>query len=328
VSASRALVTGGWGFIGSHLVERLVARGDEVTVLDVVPPPEHLSFAKDCKNVVIDVRDQSAVTGAITSGVDLVFHLAAVVGVDRYLAHPLDVIDINFTGTRNVLEAAFQAGAKVVMASTSEVFGKSPDVPWREDSDRLLGATSADRWAYSSAKALAEHLTLAFVRQHGADATIVRYFNVYGPRQRPAYAISRSVHRALNGLPMVVYDHGNQTRSFTFVDDAVEGTLLAGRSSAAGGEIFNLGSMVETTVADVVDLIAKLTGSGSTLGVDTRERLGVSYEDLMRRVPDSTKARTVLGWVCETELQEGLVKTIDWARGNPWWLGLTDSGAG
>jgi dTDP-alpha-D-glucuronic acid decarboxylase len=327
VSASRVLVTGGWGFIGSHLVERLIAGGDEVTVLDGAPPPGHLSFAKDCEHVVVDIRDRSMVTAAITSAVDVVYHLAAVVGVDRYLARPLDVIDVNFTGTLNVLEAATQSGARVVMASTSEVFGKNPDVPWREDSDRVLGPTSADRWAYSSSKALAEHLTLGYVRQRGADATIVRYFNVYGPRQRPAYAISRSVHRALNGRALVVYDQGKQTRSFTFVDDAVAGTLLAARSPDAVGEIFNLGNMVETTVGEVVELVANLTGSSSIVEVDTRERLGSSYEDLMRRVPDSTKARDVLNWKCETQLEDGLAKTIDWARANQWWLDLADSGA-
>jgi dTDP-alpha-D-glucuronic acid decarboxylase len=327
VSASRVLVTGGWGFIGSHLVERLIAAGDEVTVLDGAPPPGHLSVAKDCEHVVVDIRDRSMVRAAITSAVDVVYHLAAVVGVDRYLARPLDVIDVNFTGTLNVLEAATQSGAKVVMASTSEVFGKNPDVPWREDSDRVLGPTSADRWAYSSSKALAEHLTLGYVRQRGADATIVRYFNVYGPRQRPAYAISRSVHRALNGRALVVYDQGKQTRSFTFVDDAVAGTLLAARSPDAVGEIFNLGNMVETTVGEVVELVAKLTGSSSIVEVDTRERLGSSYEDLMRRVPDSTKARDVLNWRCETQLEDGLAKTIDWARANQWWLDLADSGA-
>ena len=327
MSASRVLVTGGWGFIGSHLVERLIAGGDEVTVLDGAPPPGHLSVAKDCEHVVVDIRDRSMVRAAISPTVDVVYHLAAVVGVDRYLARPLDVIDVNFTGTLNVLEAATQSGAKVVMASTSEVFGKNPDVPWREDSDRVLGPTSADRWAYSSSKALAEHLTLGYVRQRGADATIVRYFNVYGPRQRPAYAISRSVHRALNGRALVVYDQGKQTRSFTFVDDAVAGTLLAARSPDAVGEIFNLGNMVETTVGEVVELVAKLTGSSSIVEVDTRERLGSSYEDLMRRVPDSTKARDVLNWRCETQLEDGLAKTIDWARANQWWLDLADSGA-
>lgn len=327
MTGSRVLVTGGWGFIGSHLVERLVADGDEVTVFDAGGPPPDLTVAGECRHLQGDIRDQSQLAAAVAAGVDVVYHLAAVVGVDQYLARPLDVIDINFTGTRNVLDAATRAGAKVVIASTSEVFGKNPHVPWREDSDRVLGPTSADRWTYSSAKALSEHLTLGFVRQHGTLATIVRYFNVYGPRQRPAYAVSRSVHRALNGLPMVVYDRGRQTRSFTFVDDAIRGTVLAAASPQAAGEIFNVGSMVETTIGDVIDLIAKLTGSTSVVEVDTRQALGKSYQDLDRRMPDSGKARQMLGWECVTSLEEGLTRTIDWARANPWWLSLPDSGA-
>jgi len=326
---SHAVVTGGCGFIGGHLVERLIARGDEVTIFDGAPPPAHQKVAREhARFVQGDVRDPQQLATVIDSRVDEVYHLAAVVGVDQYLARPLDVIDINFGGTRNVLQVAAAADAKVVLASTSEVFGKNPDVPWREDSDRVLGSTSAARWAYSSGKALTEHLTFAFVRQHGLRATIVRYFNAYGPGQRPGFVVSRSVHRALNGRPMVVYDEGRQTRCFTFVEDAIEGTLLAAASEKAVGEAFNIGSMVETTIADAVDLIAKLTGSEEPVtNVDTSERLGSSYEDLLRRIPDNTKARTLLGWNCGTTLEDGLAKTIEWARNSPWWLALPDSGA-
>ena len=324
---NRVLVTGGCGFIGSHLVERLIARGDEVTVFDAASPPSHQGTARDhARFIEGDVRDADRLAEAV-AGVDVVYHLAAVVGVDHYLARPLDVIDINFSGTRTVLDAAARAGARVVMASTSEVFGKNATVPWREDSDRILGPTSADRWAYSTSKALTEHLVFAFACQHGLDATIVRYFNVYGPRQRPAFIVSRSVHRALNRLPMAVYDQGRQTRCFTFVDDAVDGTLLAAASPRAAGDVFNIGSMVETTVRDTIDLIAKLTGPDTTIvHVDTKAKLGPAYEDLSRRVPDSTKARTELGWVCETPLADGLNRTIEWARENPWWLAVPDSG--
>jgi UDP-glucose 4-epimerase len=227
-----------------------------------------------------------------------------------------------------VLELAHRVGAKVVLSSTSEVFGKNPAVPWREDSDRVLGPTSADRWSYSSGKALAEHLAFAFARQHGLAATIVRYFNVYGPRQRPAYLVSRSIHRALNRRPPVVYDGGGQTRCFTFVDDAVEATILAGTDPSAVGESFNIGSMAETTVGDVVRLVAELSGLDSgRVQVDTGERLGQHYQDLARRVPDNGKARALLGWTCDTALRDGLVKTIEWARSSPWWLNLPDSGA-
>lgn len=327
---SRVVVTGGSGFVGSHLVERLIERGDEVTVFDGAPPPEHQALARQhARHVRGDVLDTERLAQAITRGVDVVYHLAAVVGVDQYLSRPMDVIDINFTGTRNVLELAERAGARVVLASTSEVFGKNPAVPWREDSDRVLGPTVSDRWAYSTSKALAEHLVFAFASQHGLPATIIRYFNVYGPRQRPAYIVSRSIHRALNGRPMVVYDRGGQTRCFTFVDDAIDGTILAGTHPKAVGESFNIGSMAETTVGEVVRLVAELTGAQAPAEqVDTRERLGPAYEDLDRRVPDNTKARSLLGWSCDTSLRDGLARTVEWARENPWWLALQDSGAG
>lgn len=326
---SRVVVTGGCGFIGSHLVEQLVARGDDVTIFDGTPPPAWQETAREHAQFIQgDILDRKALDAAITSDVDVVYHLAAVVGVDNYLARPLDVIDVNFTGTRNILDRATDAGAKVVVASTSEVFGKNPAVPWREDDDRVLGATAADRWTYSSSKALSEHLTFAFVRQRGLDATIVRYFNAYGPRQRPGFIVSRSVHRALNDKPVVVYDGGLQTRCFTYIDDAIAGTLLAADSPRSSGEAFNIGSMTETTIGEAADLIVKLAGPDTELHhVDTSVQLGRSYEDLARRVPDNTKARTVLGWTPETSLEDGLTKTIDWARQSQWWLSLNDSGA-
>ncbi|AYY12655.1 NAD-dependent epimerase/dehydratase family protein [Actinobacteria bacterium YIM 96077] len=328
MSGSRAVVTGGCGFIGSHLVERLITRGDRVTIFDGAPPPEHHALAREnAEYVKGDIRDKERLAEAITADVDVIYHMAAVVGVDQYLAQPLDVIDTTFSGSRNVLELASRSGAKVILASTSEIFGKNPTVPWPEDGDRVLGPTFADRWVYSSSKALAEHLTFAFARQHDIDATIIRYFNVYGPRQRPAYIISRSIHRALNGRSMVVYDEGQQTRCFTYVEDAVEGTTLAAASPEASGEVFNIGCMVETTVREAVGLIATLTGSDAEIvSADTRARVGTSYEDLARRIPDNTKARNVLDWQCTTTLRDGIAATIAWARNNPWWLALPDSG--
>lgn len=325
---SRTVVTGGCGFIGSHLVERLVARGEEVTVFDGASPSENLPTRGHARYVAGDIRDPDQLAKVITPGVDVIYHLAAVVGVDQYLARPLDVIDINFSGTRHILELAARTGAKIVVASTSEIFGKNPAVPWKEDGDRVLGPTTAARWTYSSSKALTEHLTFAFVGQHGLDATVVRYFNVYGPRQRPAYVVSRSIHRALNGRAPTMYDQGHQTRCFTYVADAVEGTMLAAATPAATGNAFNIGSMQETTVGEAIELITKLTGYDAPAApVDTAEKLGPAYQDLLRRVPDTTKARTLLGWNCDTTLPDGLSRTIEWARANPWWLALPDSGA-
>lgn len=330
MSARRIVVTGGCGFVGASLVERLVARGDEVTVFDAAPAPAGMDaeIRKHIRFVPGDICDAGALARVIEPGVDAVFHLAAVVGVDRYLSRPLDVIDTNFSGTRNVLDLAARAGSRVLIASTSEIFGKNPDVPWAEDGDRVLGPTTADRWVYSSSKALAEHMTFAFVRQHGLAATVVRYFNVYGPGQRPAFLVSRNVHRALNGRSPVVYDDGSQTRCMTFLSDAVEGTLLAAERDEAIGTAFNLGNTQESRVNDVVRLIAELTDTSVPVtDVDTVDRLGPSYQDLGRRVPDTSRALALLGWQCRTPLRSGLVETIAWARANQWWLALPDTGA-
>ncbi|NRQ31684.1 NAD-dependent epimerase/dehydratase family protein [Nonomuraea sp. NN258] len=322
---ARVVVTGGFGFLGGHLADALVRQGDDVLVYDSGEPAPDQAEVRRLRG---DVRDRDRLAEAITEGVDVVYHLAAVVGVDRYLDRPLDVIDINFEGTRNVLELAARAGARVLAASTSEIFGKNPEVPWAEDADRLLGSTATDRWSYSSSKALAEHLVFAYARQHRLPATIVRYFNVYGPRQRPAFVISRTLHRALRGLPPVRYDDGLQTRCFTYVDDAVAATLLAARSERAIGECFNVGSTAETTVKEAIDLVTEVAGpSGpAAVSVDTGARLGARYQDLPRRVPDTRKAAGVLGWHCATGLRDGLARTVAWARANPWWLAQDDSG--
>lgn len=324
-----AVVTGGCGFLGSHLVERLIERGDRVTVIDSTPPPPDQALARvEAEFVAADVRDTDRLASVITGGVDVVFHFAAVVGVDQYLSRPVDVIDTNFSATRNVVELAARADSLLVLASTSEVFGRNPVVPWREDDDRVLGPTSADRWSYSTSKALGEHLVNAFVRQHGLAATIVRFFNAYGPRQRPAYVVSRSIHRALNGRAPVLYDDGAQTRCFTFVDDLIEGTLQAADTPKALGESFNLGSMAETTMAEVVRLVRRHTAfSEDAVAVRTAERLTGAYEDIPRRVPDNAKARDVLGWSPSTSLTDGVAKTVSWARDASWWLALPDQGA-
>ncbi len=323
----RVLITGGCGFIGSHLAEYLVSHGDEVTVFDLSGPAD--GGIDSVRYLQGDVRDESAIGKSVADGIDVVYHMSAVVGVDRYLTAPADVAEINVLGTLNVLRAARETGARVVVASTSEIYGKNPATPWREDSDRVLGTTAADRWSYSTSKALAEHLTFGYIRQYGVRASIVRFFNVYGPRQRPAYVVSRSIHRALHGLAPEVYDGGGQTRCFTYVADAIRGTVLAATSPAADGEHFNIGDHRESTIAEVVSIICELTGiEAPAAQVDTATAWGSRYEDIPRRVPDTTKARTLLGWEPATSLRAGLAATIEWARHAPWWLeGLADEQA-
>ena len=205
----------------------------------------------------------AALEKALTPGVDTVFHLAAVVGVKNYLNDPLRVLDVNVIGTRNVLELSHRHGTRVVFASTSEVFGKNPNPPFAEDDDRVLGSTRTARWSYSTSKAMAEHLVFAMHAAYALPVTVVRYFNVYGPRQTPIFVISQTIHRILNGRQPLLYDSGDQTRCFTYVDDAIAGTLLAADSSAAIGEAFNIGSMTETTVRDAVDLAIKIANVDS-----------------------------------------------------------------
>ncbi len=324
---SHVVVTGGYGFVGSHLVTALLNRGDSVTVFD---------FAKNARDTSIDfernpnfrfiqgdVTDRGALEQAMTSDVDTVFHLASVVGVNKYVEDPLRVVDVSVTGTRNVLELAHRRGARLVFTSTSEVYGKNPQTPWAEDDDRVLGSTRTARWSYSTSKAMAEHMVFAMHDAYGLPVTVVRFFNVYGPRQNPIFVISKTIHRILNGRRPLLYDSGAQTRCFTYVDDVVAGTLLAADSDAAIGELYNIGSMTETTMRDAIALAMKIANVDSvsdTASFDTATQYGARYEDIPRRVPDSTKAQRELGWRLAVDLEEGLRRTIDWARANPWYL--------
>jgi UDP-glucose 4-epimerase len=324
---ANVVVTGGYGFIGSHLVSALLARGDTVTVFDFAKNARDSSIDFDrhpqFRFVQGDVTDLGALEQALTAGVDTVYHLAAVVGVKNYLKDPLRVLDVNVTGTRNVLELSRRHGTHVVFASTSEVFGKNPNPPWAEDDDRVLGSTKTARWSYSTSKAMAEHLVFAMHAAYELPVTVVRYFNVYGPRQAPIFVVSQSIHRTLNGRAPLLYDSGRQTRCFTYVDDAIAGTLLAAGSSAGIGEAFNIGSMTETSIGEVVDLVIKIAGVDTVTtaeALDTAARYGESYEDIPRRIPDSTKAQRELGWRLEVDVEEGIRRTIDWARTNTWYL--------
>jgi dTDP-alpha-D-glucuronic acid decarboxylase len=276
---SNVVVTGGYGFIGSHLVFALLDRGDSVTVFDLAKNTRDTSIDFDrhanFRFVQGDVTDLAALAEALTPGVDTVFHLAAVVGVKNYLNDPLRVLDV--------------------------VFGKNPNPPFSEDDDRVLGSTKTARWIYSTSKAMAEHLVFAMHAAYGLPVTVVRYFNVYGPWQNPIFVVSQSIHRILNIRQPLPYDPGDQIRCFTYADDAFAGTLLAADSGAAVGEAFNVGSMTETTVRDVVELAIKIANVDSVSGpeaVDTAARYGGRYEDIPR----------------------GLRRTIDWARANPWYL--------
>ncbi|MGB9890088.1 MAG: GDP-mannose 4,6-dehydratase, partial [Anaerolineae bacterium] len=248
---------------------------------------------------------------------DLVFHLAAVVGVQYVVEDPLNTIIVNVRGTENVLEVACKYWVRTVIASSSEVYGKSTTVPLQEDGDRLLGPTTVPRWSYADAKAIDEYFALAYAKK-GLPVTVVRYFNAYGPRLDPrgyGSVIARFFTQALRGEPLTVYGDGQQTRCFTYVTDTVQGTILAGTVPEAAGAIFNIGSDQEITIADLARRILALTGSSSEMiFVPYTAAYGPDFEEARRRVPDVRRAREVLGFEAEVPLEEGLRLTLNWFR--------------
>jgi UDP-glucose 4-epimerase len=304
-----ALITGGAGFLGGHLAEHLVRDGWEVRVLDRSEPRLDVAVTW----VDDDVRDLRAVTEAATSAT-MVFHLAAVVGVQKLLDDPLEAIDVTIDGTRAALAAASAAGAGLVHLSTSEVLGTNPAVPWDEGADRMLGPAHVDRWAYASAKATAEHIVLAGARLHHIAATVVRPFNVYGPRQSPSFVVPAMVAAALADRPISVHDGGSQTRCFTYVDDVVD-ALVALADKPGLGPILHLGSLHETSVAELARLVATVTGTTRAPTHDSTASIwGEHGGRIDRRVPDAGLALDLLAWSATTSLDEGLRRTVEWAR--------------
>lgn len=318
----RTLVTGGCGFVGGHLVPALLEAGDDVTVLDVHPEDEAAdrhAWVRDPDVTYVQgsVTDESLVTDLVTDDLTHLYHLASLVGVENYVEDPLGVIDVNVQGSRLLFAAAARHDVRVLFTSTSEVFGKNPRVPWSEDDDRVLGPTHLDRWSYSTAKSLCEHMLYALDQARDLDFTVVRYFNIYGPGQAPIFVVPAMVERVVvDGEPPVVFDGGDQTRCFTFVEDAIEATIQAATEDVTRGEVLNVGNDTETTILELAQAILEAAdASGMDLEhVEGTEVYDESYEDLQRRVPDVGKAKRLLGWEATTSLEEGLERTIAWWR--------------
>jgi UDP-glucose 4-epimerase len=313
----RVLVTGGAGFIGSHLVDALCDAGHDVSVLDNLTTgrADNLRACLDRVRFVNGSILDAALVEREVESVQLVFHLAAAVGVRHIVEDPLGSLLVNTRGTENVLSACFRYWRKVLVASTSEVYGKTSQVPMREDDDRVLGPTTVHRWSYSTAKAIDEHLAFAYSAQ-SLPVVIVRYFNAYGPRlDERGYGsvVANFLRQALAGQPLSVHGNGSQTRCFTYIDDTVRGTLRAGFTPEAEGRVINLGSTRETSIAELATMIRDTVGSSSPLAPTSYESYyGPGFEDTRRRVPDITRARDLLEWEPTTSLEDGLARTIEW----------------
>lgn len=316
------LITGGAGFIGSHLAEALIERGDEVYVIDdlstgsirnIINLKSHPKF-----HYTIDTIANKAVMAELVDLCDTVYHLAAAVGVKLIVESPVNTIETNIYGTEVVLQLAAKKKKKVLIASTSEVYGKSEATPFREDDDMVLGPTTKARWSYACSKAIDEFLALAYFRERGLPVVVVRLFNTVGPRQTGRYGmvIPRLVQQALSGEPLTVYGDGNQTRSFTSVSDVVPALIALAEKPEAVGQVFNIGNDREISITDLALLIKKITGSSSEIvyvPYDVAYQEG--FEDMRRRVPDISKARNLIGFTPRVSIEEIVRDVIDYYRG-------------
>ena len=318
----RIAVTGAAGFLGSHLVDRLLGLGHSVVGIDSLIYGSRANLAQQAGNrrftfVEADVRDMPALNEACRSA-DVIVHLAAH-KIPRY-GGAIDTLLVNADGTRHVLDIARYGQRKVVFASTSDVYGKSPDLPFREDGDLVLGPSRVKRWSYAVSKLFDEHLCFAFAEEYELPVVALRFFGSYGPRHHLSWwggPQSVFISAALRGEPITIHGDGLQTRSFTYVSDTVDGIVRATLSDAADGEVLNLGCDHEITILELARTIHGLCGAAGEPNLEFipyESFTGKRYEDVRRRVPDCSKAQRLLGWRAHVALEAGLARTIEWHR--------------
>lgn len=312
-----SLVTGGAGFIGSHLADELVTRGEKVTVFDDLSAGKlkHLDQLLEKDQIEFiegSVLDRGLLEPLIAKS-SIVYHLAAVLGVEKVCREPIKTLDVNIDGTRNVLELSRKYEKKVVLASSSEIYGKLDSKPVSENENCLVGPTSVTRWVYAVSKLADEHLAWAIMKN--IPIVILRYFNVYGPRiDTVGYGsvIAHLVEQAIREQPITVFGDGNQARCFTYITDAVEATIIAGENIA--GDVFNIGSNFSSSINDLAEIIRKLAGSNSEIVHTAFPRYCGPFEEVHSRIPDIRRAKGKMGFEARVCLIEGLSKTIEWMR--------------
>ncbi len=318
---THALITGGAGFIGSHLAERLLGQGYQITIVDNLSTGRfeniaHLEGQPGFRYAIEDIR-HAAVMDRLVSECDVIYHLAAAVGVFSIVHSPIDTIEINVGGTEIVLQTARRYRRRVLIASTSEVYGKGIKVPFSEDDDRILGPTTKSRWSYAASKELDEFLALAYHKAAGLSVTIFRLFNTVGPRQVGSYGmvVPRFVNWALAGQPIQIYGDGQQSRCFANVHDVVDAIVCLGESDVTTGEVFNIGSSEEVTITELAEHVKARTGSGSPLQyVPYEQAYEAGFEDMRQRVPDVSKIKRTVGWEPHTSLDETIDQIVAYFR--------------
>ena len=312
------LITGGAGFIGSHLAERLLARGDEVRAVDDLSTGsaeniQHLKAVPGFRCFVDSITNHQLMAELVEEA-DIIYHLAAAVGVRLIVESPTRAMETNIRGTEVVLELAARKKKRILITSTSEVYGKRNHVPFREADDLVLGPPEKGRWSYACSKLIDEFLAIAYWKEKGVPTVIARLFNIVGPRQTGRYGmvIPSLVKQALCGSDMTVYGDGSQSRCFTYVNDAVGALIALAESQEANGEVFNIGSTEEISILDLAHKIKGMTASDSRIELIPYEKAyqNNGFEDMMRRVPDLTKISEAIGYRPSMNLNEILLSTI------------------
>ena len=315
----KVFITGGAGFIGSHLVDAHLQRGDKVTIIDNLSTGRLRNIIHNRKNpnfkYFIDTIINYPILENLIKEHDLIYHLAAAVGVRNIIENPLESLKVNIRGTEYVLELCNKYKKKILMTSTSEIYGKSEKTPYSENDDRLLGSTYITRWGYSCSKAVDEFLALAYYREKKLQVIILRCFNTVGPRQTGDYGmvIPIFVKQALLGHPLTVYGDGKQTRCFSDVSDVVDGMMKLMESDKTIGEIFNIGNDEEISILDLAKKIKKMTNSKSSIEfIPYDKAYETGFEDMQRRLPDLTKINKFIGYKPKIKLNEMLQKIINY----------------
>ena len=312
----RVFITGGAGFIGSHLCDALVAEGKKITILDNLSTgsKKNIAHLEGKINVIQgDIRDQKLVE-SLVEGSDLVLHMAAALGVDNILENPIESISTNFYGSEMVLNAATKYDKRLIIASTSEIYGKNPKQPLSETDDRVIGSPQKLRWSYSDAKALEEAAAHALFLTNNLKVTTVRLFNTVGPRQTGKYGmvIPRFVKDAVENKPLRVFGDGSQSRVFCHVEDAIKAILQLAGNNKSIGEVFNIGGKGEITILDLAKLVIKQTNSKSEITfAEYEDAYAVGFEDMARRVPDISKVKLFTGWEPEIDLKRVIKDVAD-----------------
>ncbi|MDD4878947.1 MAG: GDP-mannose 4,6-dehydratase [Candidatus Omnitrophica bacterium] len=317
------LITGGAGFIGSHLSDKLLGEGHKVTVLDdlstgKIENVKHLEGNAAFQLVVGTILDESLVD-KLAERCDAIFHLAAAVGVELIVNHPLESLTTNIKGSEIVLEMAYRYHKKVLITSTSEIYGKNTQGPLKEDQDRILGSPLKSRWSYSTAKAVDEMLAYVYWKEKNVPATIVRLFNTVGPRQSGAYGmvLPRFVKQALENKDITVYGSGKQSRCFLHVKDVVSTLPKVIENQKAYGQVFNIGSQEEITIEGLAQKVIGITGSRSKIvRIPYEKAYEEGFEDMERRVPDTTKIRDLIGFKPTVDLKTIIEDVVRYTKGN------------